>query len=166
MKTSRFDSYIERVLSSEGGYVNHPSDPGGETNWGVTKRTAQSAGYHGSMRAMTRDQAIEIYRIHFWDRYGLDRIGGAVSFQVFDAAVNHGWGNAVRMLQRAVGSADDGIIGPITIRKANEMNPSKAVLNFNAERINFYTKLSNFSHFGRGWVNRVAENLRYGVTDT
>lgn len=160
-----FNTYVNRVLGSEGGYVNHPNDPGGETNWGITKRTALSSGYHGSMHSMTKAQAIEIYRKQFWERYQLNRLDGAISFQVFDAAINHGWGNAVRMLQRAVGAADDGIIGPVTLSKVNAGNTARVVMSFNAERLNFYTKLSTFKTFGRGWTNRVADNLRYGVVD-
>jgi lysozyme family protein len=69
------------------------------------------------------------------------------------------------MLQRAVGVADDGHIGPLTTAAINAANSSDVILRFNAERIEFYTKLSTFSTFGRGWVNRVASNLRYGAKD-
>lgn len=61
-----FEKAIERVLGHEGGYVHHPRDPGGETNWGITRRTAQANGYKGSMRQMTRTQAVEIYRRAYW----------------------------------------------------------------------------------------------------
>ena len=88
--STKFNQFIERVLSHEGGYVNHPKDPGGETNWGITKRTAQANGYNGSMRAMTREQAIGIYRQAFWERYHADQMPEAVAFQFFDACVNHG----------------------------------------------------------------------------
>ena len=106
--STKFNQFIERVLSHEGGYVNHPKDPGGETNWGVTKRTAMANGFNGSMRAMTREQAIGIYRKAFWERYHADQMPEAVAFQFFDACVNHGYGNAARMLQRAAGVPDDG----------------------------------------------------------
>ena len=76
--SDKFFQFIERVLSHEGGYANHPKDPGGETNWGVTKRTAQANGYTGSMRAMTRAQAIEIYRKAFWLRYHADKMPEAI----------------------------------------------------------------------------------------
>ncbi len=101
--STKFNQFINRVLSHEGGYVNHPKDPGGETNWGITKRTAQANGYNGSMRAMTREQAIGIYRKAFWERYRADQMPEAVAFQFFDACVNHGYGNAARMLRRASG---------------------------------------------------------------
>lgn len=97
--SDEFNRFIERVLSHEGGYANHPKDPGGETNWGITKRTAQANGYNGSMRAMTREQAISIYRKAFWERYRADQMPEAVAFQFFDACVNHGYGNAARRRQ-------------------------------------------------------------------
>lgn len=162
---SKFDQFIERVLSHEGGYVNHPQDPGGETNWGVTKRTAVANGYTGSMRAMTRNQAIEIYRKAFWQRYHADKMLDAVAFQFFDACINHGYGNAARMLQRAAGVADDGVIGQISLQAINTFPENDLLLRFNAERILFYTRLKTFGTFGRGWVRRVAENLLHAASD-
>lgn len=160
-----FNTAIERVLGHEGGYVNHPSDPGGETNWGVTKRTAAANGYKGDMRKMTRDQAKEIYRKAFWQRYGCDDMPFAVAYQYFDACVNHGHGNAARFLQRALGVADDGVIGPITRDAIQAADVSALVRKFNGERMAFYAKLKAFDTFGRGWLNRVALNMRYAVTD-
>lgn len=119
--STKFNQFINRVLSHEGGYVNHPKDPGGETNWGITKRTAMANGFNGSMRAMTREQAIGIYRKAFWERYRADQMPEAVAFQFFDACVNHGYGNAARMLQRAAGVADDGIIGEISLKAINSL---------------------------------------------
>ncbi len=80
--SDEFNRFIERVLSHEGGYVNHPQDPGGETNWGITKRSAQATGYNGSMRAMTREQSISIYREAFWERYRADQMPEAVAFHL------------------------------------------------------------------------------------
>ncbi|WP_274571572.1 glycoside hydrolase family 108 protein [Neisseria leonii] len=160
-----FERFIDRVLSHEGGYVNHPSDPGGETNWGITKRTAQANGYTGAVRLMTRQQAVEIYRKAFWERYQADKMPAAVAFQFFDACINHGFGNAARMLQRAAGVADDGIVGALTLAAVRAAEVNDLLLRFNAERLSFYTKLSTFPTFGRGWVRRVAENLRHAAGD-
>lgn len=160
-----FQRFFDRLIKHEGGYVNHPSDPGGETNWGITKRTAQANSYSGAMRDMTRLKAREIYHKAFWQRYHCDQYPPALAFQLFDAAVNHGFGNAARMLQRAVGVADDGIIGAITLQQINDLPVSDMLLRFNAERIRFYTRLSTFNTFGRGWVNRVADNLNYAADD-
>lgn len=160
-----FQTAIERILSHEGGYVNHSKDPGGETIWGVTKRTALANGYQGSMRKMTREQAKEIYRKQFWLKNGCDKLPFAIAYQYFDACVNHGRGNAVRFLQRAAGVADDGVMGSITLSAVKEMPISVLVSGFNRERLLFYTKLSTFDTFGRGWTRRIAENLRHAVHD-
>lgn len=160
-----FDEVFERVIGHEGGYVNNPKDPGGETNWGVTKRTAQANGYHGAMKSMTKNQAKEIYRKAFWERAKCTQYNSAIGFQLFDAAVNHGIGNAIRMLQRAVGVADDGIVGQMTLGAINQKTLDDVLVLFNAQRLEFYTKLSKFPTFGRGWVRRVAGNLKYVAED-
>lgn len=160
-----FDKCFDRLIGHEGGYVNHPEDPGGETNWGITKRTAMAEGYNGSMRAMTRDQAKAIYRKAFWERYKCEQLPKALAFQFFDVAVNSGFGNASRMLQRAVDVADDGVIGAVTLAKIKQTDENDILLRFNAERLSFYTKLSTFNTFGRGWVRRVADNLKYASQD-
>lgn len=160
-----FDEIFDRVMKHEGGYVNNPADPGGETNWGVTIRTARANGYAGRMIDMTREQAKEIYRVAFWERVRGEKLHSALAFQLFDACVNHGIGNGVRMLQRAAGVADDGVIGDVTLRAVQSISAPDMVMRFNAERLEFYTKLKTFSTFGRGWINRVAGNLRYGAKD-
>lgn len=160
-----FQQIFDRLIGHEGGYVNDLQDPGGETNWGVTKRTAQANGYTGNMKTMTRQQAYEIYRRAFWLRYNCEQMPDAVAYQFFDAAVNHGFGNASRMLQRAVGVLDDGIIGKYSLEAINRNPISDTLMVLNGERLNFYTRLKNFDRFGKGWVNRVAQNLRYGAQD-
>lgn len=158
---SRFQAYMSRVLAHEGGYVNHPDDPGGETNWGIAKRSYPNV----DIRALTRDQAIEIYRRDFWNRVRGDELPPAFAFQALDAAVNHGIGNAVRWMQTAAGVAPDGHFGPITLAAVKAMNPSDLVLRFLAERLSFYTRLSTFNTFGRGWTRRIADNLRFAAED-
>ena len=115
---------------------------------------------------MTREQAIQIYYRDFWCRVQGDQLPEAVAFQVLDAAVNHGIGNSIRWLQRSAGVADDGVIGSVSLAAINNKNESDLVLSFNAERLEFYAKLTTFDTFGRGWVRRVAENLRLGARDT
>lgn len=161
-----FDMAFERLIGHEGGYVNHPDDPGGETNWGITLRTAREAGYTGSMRDLTRDRAREIYRVAYWQRARCDEFDGAIAFQVFDAAVNHGIGNAIRFLQRAVGVADDGTMGPVTMAAVKAMSVTDVLARFNAARLTFYTNLSTWPTFGRGWARRVAGNLNYAADDS
>ena len=160
-----FDEAFERLIKHEGGSVNHPDDPGGETNWGITLRTARAEDYTGTMRALTRAQAKEIYRTAYWGRARAEQYDPAIGFQVFDAAVNHGIGNAARFLQRAVGVADDGAIGAITVAAIRAMTVTDVLSRFQAERLDFYTKLSGWPSFGKGWVQRVVGNLRYAAVD-
>ena len=156
-----FDYFIERVLVHEGGYVNDPRDPGQETRWGISKRAYP----HLDIRNLTRAQAVDIYRRDFWQRVRGDELPREFAFQALDAAVNHGIGNAVRWMQRAAGVADDGVIGPVTLAAVQRAQAADLVLRFNAERLRFYAKLTTFSTFGRGWVNRVAGNLDHAAAD-
>ena len=160
-----FQQIFDRLIGHEGGYVNDPRDPGGETNWGITKGTALANVYAGAMKAMTREQAFKIYQSAFWVRYQCEKMPSAIAYQFFDAAVNHGLGNASRMLQRAVGVADDGVIGNMTLAAVKKMAISDVIMRLNAERLEFYCKLGNFATYGKGWVRRVAGNLKYGAID-
>jgi lysozyme family protein len=156
-----FEIAIERILSHEGGYVNDPADPGGETQWGISKRSYPNV----DIRNLTRDQAKDIYLRDFWSPVASNVQDGAIRFQVLDAAVNHGMGNAVRMLQRAAGVADDGHFGPASKAAVARMDPHDLHLLFMAERFEFWAKLRTFDAFGRGWTRRGAQNLRYLAAD-
>lgn len=162
---SNFQVFFDRLMKHEGGYVNHPRDPGGETMWGVTKRVAQAHGYHGPMRDLPKATAQKIADKSYWQAIHGDELPRAVAWQVVDAAYNHGNRNAVKFLQRAVGSSADGIIGPKTIAAVKAMDQNDIVLKFNAERLEFYTKLTTWLTFGRGWARRIATNLRFAADD-
>lgn len=159
---SNFDRAFVDLLGHEGGYSNNPADPGGETNWGITVATARENGYLGSMKDMDQSVAKTIYAKKYWlDAF--DQLPYPVAFQVFDAAVNSGMGQAVRWLQRSVGTADDGKLGTMTLQAAQSTDPTKLVMLFNAERLMFMTNLSTWSNFGKGWARRVASNLKKGA---
>lgn len=160
-----FDQAFERLIGHEGGYSNNPADPGGETMWGITARVARANGYTGPMNLLPRERARAIAKTAYWDRVQADRYDGAIGFQVFDAAYNHGIENAVRFLQRAVDVADDGIVGPRTLAAIQRMTVTDVLARFNAERLEFYTKLSTWPEFGRGWARRIAGNLRFQAED-
>jgi lysozyme family protein len=151
-----FDEAFEKLLGHEGGYVNHPSDPGGATNWGITERVARENGYGGAMREMPQSAAKEIYRKRYWAPVYGDLLPAVVRYAVFDAAVNSGVGQAARWLQRAVGVADDGRIGPVTLRAVSQANPDKLLRSMLAQRLLFMTNLTGWDSFGRGWVRRIA----------
>lgn len=156
-----FETAIERVLGHEGGYTLDPRDPGGETQWGISKRS-----YPGrDIKALTRDQAKALYEADFWRPVAATVADGALRFQLMDAAVNHGMGNAVRMLQRAAGAAADGHWGPVSRAALGRMDRHDAHLLFIAERLEFWCALARFDAFGRGWTRRAAQNLRYLAGD-
>lgn len=164
-KQSQFNLAFDRLIGHEGGYVYHPDDPGGETKFGITRRTAREQGYTGSMCDLTREEARKIYKTAYWDRAKADNYDFAIGYQLFDAAVNHGIGTAIRLLQRAVGVADDGVVGQVTLNAINSKTVSDVLALFNAERLEFYTKLSTWSSFGKGWSRRIVGNLRYLAED-
>lgn len=158
----RFTEAIERVLGHEGGYVNDPSDPGGETKWGISKRSYPNL----NIAELTREDAIAIYYRDFWQPIAHLTSGMAVAYQLLDFAVNSGMGTARRALQRALGVAPDGIIGPITRTALERANESDVVMRLLAERLEFMASLSNWPQHGRGWARRIARNLRYAAADT
>lgn len=157
-----FSRYIERILSHEGGYVNHPNDPGGETKWGISKRQFPSVNIAG----LTREQAIALYKRHYWEEVEALQLPKVLRFQVLDSSINHGLGNAISFLQRAVGVADDGDYGPVTKQAIARLPPVMVAVRFNAERLKFYTKLSGWPSFGKGWSLRIATNLDYIFEDS
>lgn len=150
---------FHELLGHEGGYSNNPSDPGGETMWGVTKRIAIREGYHGDMKDMPLDIAQDIYHAKYWLDI-CDRLPYSLAFNIFDACVNHGVRQSIRFLQRAIGVQDDGVIGRQTMEALFESETCKTIALFNAERLTFYTKLTTWSVFGKGWSRRVAHNLK------
>lgn len=164
---SGFDTFIERILKNEGGYVNHPADPGGATNWGITERVARKWGYAGHMRDLPRATAIDIYRQEYWAPVDALKLPYALQFQVLDANINHGLSRAVSLLQRAVGVEDDGVFGYVTKARVGEMAADSLALGvaFNVTRLRFYTNLGTFSSFGKGWSRRIADNLVYLLED-
>lgn len=150
-----FDEAFEQLIGHEGGYVHHPRDPGGETKFGISKRSYPAEDIAG----MTIMRAREIYRRDFWDRCQCDQLPGWIAGQVFDAAVNSGVRQASIWLQRAVGAQPDGVIGAATIATARRADPGTAVARFNSVRLMFMTDLPTWPTFGRGWARRIAANL-------
>lgn len=131
MSEALFQAAVSNVLASEGGYVNHPSDPGGETNFGISKRAYP----HLDIRNLTRADAVDIYRRDYWAKVP-ESLPDDLRWMVFDACVNHGAGAALGWLK---------------------VNPTMA--SFTAARLKFYTAISTWQTFGRGWMRRVAHVL-------
>lgn len=154
-----FDQAFEKLIGHEGGYSNHPNDPGGETMFGVTEKVARANGYKGAMRELPLAVAKSIYRASYWDTVRADELPDTVRFDVFDASVNSGPGQAIRFLQRATGSADDGRLGSVTMRAVNSMDPQLLDKRLSGYRLRFMAELKTWPSFGRGWAARIATNL-------
>lgn len=157
-----FNSCFERTLGIEGRYVNDPNDPGGETNWGISKRSYPDL----NIATLTRDDARRIYERDFWNKINAERLPTSISYQLFDFAINSGCETAIRYFQRALGVADDGHWGPISQAAADKATEPDMIMNLNAERLDYMTRCSAWANDGRGWVRRVAKNLRYGAVDS
>jgi len=153
--TMSFDIAFSKLIGHEGGYVHDPRDPGGETKYGISKRSYPSL----DIADLNLDDAKAIYKRDFWDRAQCDRLHPDLAFQVFDGAVNSGIGNSIRWLQEAGGVAVDGVVGPLTLRKVGDMEPSIIIARYNGVRLKFMASLSTWDVFGRGWARRIAANL-------
>lgn len=159
--SERFRKMVDRVLGHEGGYSNNSKDPGGETQWGISKRSYP----HLNIKELTRDDAIQIYYEDFWLLVRGDDIHPLKAWQMFDAAVNSGIGNSLRFAQRAMGLMDDGFWGPVTREAIQTFEVNDFAFLFMAERFEFWAKARNADEFWRGWVRRGAGNLRYAASD-
>lgn len=155
MKNIDFETAFFNVIGHEGGYVNNPADPGGETNFGISKRAYPSE----DIKGMTLDRARTLYFRDYWGPAGCEVVPQAIKPQLFDMAVNSGVKQAIKTLQRTVGETEDGIIGPKTLKAVHSMPPSQLVARFNAHRLILLTGLPTWSAFGKGWARRVAQNL-------
>jgi lysozyme family protein len=151
-----FEKAFARLVDHEGGYVNHRADPGGETKFGISKRS-----YPGEdIAGMTLERAKTIYARDYWGPAGCDAVPDGAKFELFDMAVNSGVKAAVRNLQLAVGADDDGILGPRTLQAVQSMPEPRLVARFNGHRLSFMAGLATWPSFGRGWARRIAENLK------
>jgi lysozyme family protein len=153
MKTN-FKKALNAVLVFEGGYVNDPSDPGGETKFGISRRSYPDL----DIKKLTKKTAGEVYRPDYWDACRCDDLPGGVDLIVFDTAVNQGPRFAVRSLQTAAGVTVDGLIGPQTLGAANDFQGgagSDLVCEIAAIRGERYAKTKNFDRYGHGWMRRL-----------
>lgn len=156
-----FDAAIKAILHHEGGYVNHPADPGGMTNLGVTKRVWEEWVGHEVdekvMRGLTPEKVAPLYKAKYWDKIKGDDLPAGVDYCVFDAAVNSGPGRAVKWLQGCVGVDQDGGIGPKTLAAVAAFDPKELVEDYAKRRLSFLMDLKTWPTFGKGWGRRVAE---------
>lgn len=152
-----FDQAFQKVLGFEGGYGEHPDDPGGKTRYGITEAVARTAGYRGDMKELPLDLAKRIYKHDFWDAVRAEELPIGIRYIVFDAAVNSGVGQSIKWLQRASGVNPDGIFGPITMKAVSEMGADTLRMRLLGQRLRFMAGLSNWPAFSRGWARRIAD---------
>jgi len=167
MTAAGFGGSLTRVLVHEGGFVNHPADPGGATNRGVTQRV-----YDGwrrrqrlaprSVRSISAEEIAGIYRLQYWDVIRADDLPAGVDYFVFDGAVNSGPAQSVKWLQRALGVAADGQVGVATLGALKAHPDHDALIaDMARRRLAMLKGLKNWKTFGKGWSRRVAEVLAH-----
>lgn len=156
-----FDKSLVKLLQHEGGYVNHPADPGGRTNLGVTQDVWEDwidrAVSEDEMKALTPNKVSPLYRELYWDRIKADKLPSGVDYCVFDAAVNSGASRAAKWLQTTVGAVADGVIGEQTLKQVLLTNPQMLIDKYSANRLAFLQRLTTWPTFGKGWERRVEE---------
>jgi lysozyme family protein len=161
MSASNYAESIRRLLVSEGGYVNHPSDPGGPTNFGVTtvdyRRYVKANATAADIRAMKVDEAEAIYRSKYWDAMRGDDLPAGVDYCIFDYAVNSGTGRVPKVLQRVLGISVSGRMDDATIAAARGRDPRTLIQSICDERLRFLQGLKTWPVFGKGWGRRVGE---------
>lgn len=154
-----FDECFDALLVHEGEYADLENDPGSKTRYGVTEAVARSAGYGGDMRELPVDLAKSIYRLQYWNAVRADELPQGIRYLVFDAAVASGVRQSVLWLQRALGVAADGILGPVTLAAAHAVDAERLKARLLAQRLRFMAELPNWPSFSRGWTRRIADLL-------
>ena len=154
---NNFKECLDLVLKSEGGWVNNPADPGGETNLGVTKRVWEEYVGHPveSLKKLTKEDVAPLYEQKYWRPCYGEVLPRGLDFVVFSMGVNAGPGRSVKLLQQSIGCVPDGVIGPTTRGLISSSNPTTLISKFSETRREYYRALKTFPIFGKGWLARV-----------
>lgn len=168
MVASTYPAAMSHLRRDEGGYVNHPRDPGGATNYGVTQavydRYRRRVGHPPrSVKLITEAEVATIYKTQYADKVRYDDLPAGVDYATFDAAVNSGVSRGAKWLQLSVGATADGVVGNQTVAKANAADPVSTVKAICARRLSFVGSLKTWTTFGRGWSRRIAGVEANGV---
>ena len=152
-----FKECLDLVLKSEGGWVNNPADPGGETNLGVTKRVWEEYVGHPveSLKKLTKEDVAPLYEQKYWRPCYGEVLPRGLDFVVFSMGVNAGPGRSVKLLQSSIGCVLDGVIGPKTRELISASNSATLIAKFSESRREYYRALKTFPIFGKGWLTRV-----------
>ena len=156
-----FDKCLKMLLHHEGGFVDHPKDPGGMTNLGVTRKVYEKwvgrKVTEQEMRDLTPDDVAPNYKKNYWDKVRGDDLPSGVDWVAFDWAVNSGTGRPAKAIQRCIGATQDGAIVPKTLALVSEKDPEHIIQYVTTTRQRFYERLKTFETFGRGWTRRNSE---------
>jgi len=166
---SNWEAALAHVLESEGGWSDHPADPGGATMKGVTLATYREYKRNphitkDELRNISDAELSDLYKKGYWDKCRCDDLPSGVDYLVFDAAVNMGVGRSSKLLQESVGVTPDGGIGPITLAAVKAANQDELIEEFSRRKEAFYRSLPTFDTFGKGWLNRVASTKAFAET--
>lgn len=171
---ANFDASLKHVLAHEGGFVDHPSDPGGATNKGITIGTLKSIkplATVDDLKNITDVEVARIYRRYYWEPIGADRLPSGIDYAMFDFAVNSGPARAAKFLQRVVGVPEDGVIGAGTIKATLKINSRVVIQQLCGNRLAWLKTLPHWPSFKNGWTSRVmgveeaALNMADGLID-
>lgn len=161
---SHFEHAVSLVLQHEGGFVQHPSDPGGATKFGIAHATLARARGHpvsvDDVRELTEEEAVAIYRRFYWDALRAEELPPGLDLAIFDLAVHSGPMRAVTMLQAVLGVRADGIVGPVTLEAARHADVREAIGRLTRVRLRFLDGLAAWPVFGRGWQGRALATER------
>lgn len=164
MAATTFDDALRRLLMHEGGYSNHPNDPGGPTKFGITihdyRKYVKLDATADDVRAMPVADAEAIYRDKYWDALRCDDLPAGLDYAVFDYGVNSGVTRAAKVLQRLLGLPDNGRMSDSVIAAATARDAAALVALLCDERLAFLKRLRTWPVFGAGWGRRVAEVRR------
>jgi lysozyme family protein len=157
-----FNTALKHLLVHEGGYTNHPSDPGGPTNFGITihdyRKYIKKDGTASDVRSMSIDDAKRIYKEKYWDVQKCDQLPSGVDYAVFDYGVNSGVGRSGKVLRRLLGLPDNThVVTAAVVAAANKADAAALVDRLCDERLAFLQRLKTWPTFGKGWGRRVAE---------
>jgi lysozyme family protein len=154
---NKFENCLDLVLKSEGGWVNNPADPGGETNLGVTKRVWEEYVGHPveTLKNLTKEDVAPLYEQKYWRATYCEVLPRGLDLLVFSMGVNGGPGRAVKLLQSAIGCVPDGVIGSRTMELIKQSNALDLIAKYSEARRSYYKSLKTFDIFGKGWLSRV-----------
>lgn len=160
-----FEIAVSLILKLEGGLVDHPRDPGGITNHGISLRAHPYIGREG-IKTLTKDKAKKIYFKHYWEPIKGDHLPPELAVCVFDGAVNQGVVASAKILQSVVGATVDGVIGPKTLSAVTAnyyLKGNDLILDFMSQRMMRYVRTDGFGEFGRGWTKRVLHVCQFSA---